>query len=57
MAFRRNKGLRIDHILVSQSLRERVIACTIDRQPRKNERPSDHTPVIVELADRAPSSA
>jgi exodeoxyribonuclease-3 len=57
MAFRRNKGLRIDHILVSQGLREQVIACTIDRQPRKNERPSDHAPVIVELADRTPGSA
>ena len=57
MAFRRNKGLRIDHILVSQSLREQVASCTIDRQPRKNERPSDHAPVIVELTDRAPSSA
>ena len=49
MAFRRNKGLRIDHILVSQSLESRVSACTIDRQPRKNERPSDHAPVTVEL--------
>jgi exodeoxyribonuclease-3 len=57
MAFRRNKGLRIDHILVSLSLLEHVNSCTIQRQPRKNERPSDHTPVIVELADRAPSSA
>jgi exodeoxyribonuclease-3 len=57
MAFRRNKGLRIDHILVSQSLRGQVIACTIDRQPRKNERPSDHAPVIVELADGAQNSA
>jgi exodeoxyribonuclease-3 len=57
MAFRRNKGLRIDHILVSQSLRGQVIACTIDRQPRKNERPSDHAPVIVELADSAQNSA
>jgi exodeoxyribonuclease III len=53
MAFRRNKGLRIDHILVSQSLQARVKACTIDRQPRKNERPSDHAPVIVELSDPA----
>ncbi len=57
MAFRRNKGLRIDHILVSQSLREQVASCTIDRQPRKNERPSDHAPVIVELADGAQNSA
>jgi len=51
LAFRKNQGLRIDHILVSESLKPRVAACTIDKLPRKNERPSDHTPVIVELRD------
>ena len=49
LAFRRNQGLRIDHILVSEALRPRVLACSIDRAPRKNERPSDHAPVVVEL--------
>ncbi len=49
-AFRRNRGLRIDHILVSDALRPHVASCTIDRLPRKNERPSDHAPVTVELA-------
>ncbi|WP_374659860.1 exodeoxyribonuclease III [Inhella sp.] len=49
LAFRRNQGLRIDHILVSESLRGRVLSCQIDKQPRKNERPSDHAPVVVEL--------
>jgi len=49
-AFRRNRGLRIDHILVSDALRPRVSACVIDKAPRKNERPSDHTPVVVSLA-------
>ncbi|MDE2564371.1 MAG: exodeoxyribonuclease III [Burkholderiales bacterium] len=49
LAFRRNQGLRIDHILVSAALRPRVRACTIDKEPRRNERPSDHAPVIVEL--------
>ncbi|MBK6865049.1 MAG: exodeoxyribonuclease III [Ideonella sp.] len=49
LAFRRNQGLRIDHILVSDALRPAVGACTIDKLPRKNERPSDHAPVIVEL--------
>lgn len=48
--FRRNHGLRIDHILISQALKERAISCQIDREPRKNERPSDHTPVVIELA-------
>ena len=51
LAFRKNQGLRIDHILVSEALRPRVTSCTIDKQTRKNERPSDHAPVIAELAD------
>lgn len=49
LAFRKNQGLRIDHILVSEALKPRVVACSIDKLPRKNERPSDHAPVIVEL--------
>ena len=49
-AFRRNRGLRIDHILVSDALKATVKACVIDKAPRKNERPSDHTPVVVTLA-------
>ena len=48
-AFKRNRGLRIDHILVSSALVKQVSACMIDKAPRKNERPSDHTPVIVTL--------
>ena len=51
LAFRKNQGLRIDHILVSEALRPRVKACLIDKQPRRNERPSDHAPVVTELAD------
>jgi exodeoxyribonuclease-3 len=49
LAFRKNQGLRIDHILVSDDLRSSVSACTIDKPMRKNERPSDHAPVVVEL--------
>jgi exodeoxyribonuclease-3 len=49
MAFRRNRGMRIDHILVSSALKGQVRACEIDRAPRKNERPSDHAPVVLEL--------
>lgn len=49
LAFRKNQGLRIDHILVSDALKGQVSACTIDKLPRKNERPSDHAPVVVEL--------
>ena len=50
LAFRRNQGLRIDHILVSDALKPSVSACVIDKLPRKNERPSDHTPVVATLA-------
>ena len=50
LAFRKNQGLRIDHILVSDALRPRVTACVIDKLPRKNERPSDHAPVVVDLS-------
>ncbi len=55
LAFRKNQGLRIDHILVSEALRARVGACVIDKLPRKNERPSDHAPVVVELLDQSSS--
>ncbi len=48
--FRRNRGLRFDHILVSAPLKTRAVACMIDKTPRKNERPSDHAPVVLELA-------
>lgn len=48
-AFRRNLGWRIDHIYLSPDLVERAIGCVIDIEPRKQEQPSDHTPVIVEF--------
>lgn len=50
MAFRRNTGMRIDHILLSNSLAKHCTSCHIDKAPRKLERPSDHTPVMAELA-------
>jgi exodeoxyribonuclease-3 len=49
MAFRRNRGLRIDHILASNVLAETCQSCIIDKVPRKLERPSDHAPVIAEF--------
>jgi len=48
-AFRRNLGLRIDHILLSGPLASRCRACAIDVEPRKLERPSDHAPVLCDL--------
>lgn len=47
--FKRNLGLRIDHILVSAAIVQRCKACAIDLAPRKLERPSDHAPVVAEL--------
>jgi exodeoxyribonuclease-3 len=49
MGFRRNHGLRIDHILLSKPLASQCTACRIDKTPRKLERPSDHAPVIAEI--------
>ena len=49
LAFRKNQGLRIDHVLVSTALEPAVEACTIDKAPRRNERPSDHAPVVLTL--------
>ena len=45
--FRRNHGLRIDLILAGAALAARCSSCSIDREPRRAERPSDHTPVIA----------
>ena len=47
LAFQKNRGLRIDHILVSEALKPQVSSCGIDKLPRKNERPSDHAPVVL----------
>ena len=51
-AFRRNMGLRIDLILASEALRGQMTAASIDRTPRTWERPSDHAPVLLELANQ-----
>jgi exodeoxyribonuclease-3 len=49
LGFQKNRGLRIDHILVSEALRTAVTACAVDRTPRKWKQPSDHAPVTVDL--------
>jgi exodeoxyribonuclease-3 len=48
-AFRRNLGLRIDHILANAPFAQACASCVIDKTPRKQERPSDHVPVIAEF--------
>ncbi len=47
--FKRNAGMRIDHVLLSAPLVAKCTACIIDKGPRGNEQPSDHTPVIATL--------
>jgi len=51
LAFPKNNGLRIDHVLLSAPLAARCTASRIDRNARKGEKPSDHAPAIVELRD------
>jgi exodeoxyribonuclease-3 len=48
-AFRRNSGLRIDHVLLSPELALQCRGCAIDLEPRRLERPSDHAPIVAEL--------
>ncbi len=50
-SFARNRGWRIDYHFLTQSLYDRATACAIDLLPRQREQPSDHTPVIVTIAD------
>jgi len=49
MGFRRNAGMRIDHVMISQALKDDCTACVVDKIPRKWEQPSDHAPVILSL--------
>ena len=49
LAFRRNRGMRIDHLLISEALRPLATDCAVDKTPRKNPRPSDHAPVVLSL--------
>lgn len=58
LGFQKNKGLRIDHVLLSPALTAACTACTIDRAPRKLERPSDHAPVVAEISlDAQPATS
>ena len=49
-AFKRNLGVRIDHILASTAFSQQCATCYVDKTPRAWERPSDHTPVIAEFS-------
>ena len=50
LAFQKNKGLRIDHALISKTLLSRLQSCEILRQIRKSEKASDHAPLVIKLA-------
>ena len=52
LAFPKNKGLRLDYIFATRSLATHCTSAEIDRQERKGEKPSDHTPVIAVFNDR-----
>jgi exodeoxyribonuclease III len=49
--FQSDEGLRIDHLLLSPQAADRLCACSIDREPRKQDKASDHAPVMCELAE------
>ena len=48
-AWQKNHGMRIDHFLVSNNLLENITSIAIDRKPRSKFKPSDHTPIELEI--------
>jgi exodeoxyribonuclease-3 len=50
-AWQADNGIRIDHLLASPELADRLEACIIDREPRGRDKASDHTPVVMTLAE------
>jgi exodeoxyribonuclease III len=51
-SFEHNRGIRIDHFLLSATLAERLQRCYVDIEPRRQEKPSDHAPIVIELENR-----
>jgi exodeoxyribonuclease-3 len=49
-AFEHNRGIRIDHFLLSPELRQRLESCQIDKGPRAMDKPSDHTPIVIKIS-------
>jgi len=49
-AWQRNKGICIDHLLLSPQAADRLVKVTIDKERRGEDKPSDHVPVRIELA-------
>jgi exodeoxyribonuclease-3 len=53
-AWQKNNGIRIDHVLLSPQAADRLISASIDRHVRAWEKPSDHVPVVIDLAIERP---
>ena len=51
LGFPKNKGLRIDHILATAPMVQRLVKVEVDREERKGKQPSDHAPVVAEFKD------
>jgi exodeoxyribonuclease III len=49
-AWQKNNGIRIDHLLLSPQAADRLVSCTIEKRLRSWEKPSDHVPVVIDLA-------
>jgi exodeoxyribonuclease-3 len=49
-AWQKNNGMRIDHFLVSNSMIDKIKSININKDPRGREKPSDHTPIEINLA-------
>jgi exodeoxyribonuclease III len=49
LAFEHNRGIRIDHFLLSPELSQRLVSCEIDKGPRAQVKPSDHTPIMLQM--------
>ena len=46
----KDEGIRIDHFLLSPEIADKLVSCDIDKTPRGWDKPSDHTPIILEIA-------
>ena len=49
--FQKNKGMLLDYFLLNKSAENKLIDCDIDINPRGQERPSDHTPIWIKIAE------
>ncbi len=56
-AWQKDNGIRIDHFLLSPVMSDRLISCTINKTPRSWEKPSDHTPIEIEVENLISNSA